>query len=292
MPGRTLATALAEEWQRAGGQKGGEMSFADAPLTRIAGTGQDRIAPDPEPTVDALARYGESDLLCYRATGPDALVRLQAEHWQPWLDWAALELDAPLRVGSGVVHLPQPAGSLHALRRAVAAQDPFVLAGLGVLVPALGSLVLALALIAGRLDAAAAHAASIVDELHQQELWGRGRRSLGAPAARRRGRCARRPVRRTGPRGMNAKRLVIHGRVQGVGYRAWLTAAANRLGVSGWVRNRQDGSVEALLAGETDAIEELARACRRGPRLAMVSEIHEHPAEAPAEPGFRERGDA
>jgi acylphosphatase len=86
---------------------------------------------------------------------------------------------------------------------------------------------------------------------------------------------------------MAAKRMVIAGRVQGVGYRDWLTARAEAAGLSGWVRNRSDGTVEALLAGETAAVEELVRQCRRGPRLAVVTTIEEEFAEAPAEPGFR-----
>jgi acylphosphatase len=86
---------------------------------------------------------------------------------------------------------------------------------------------------------------------------------------------------------MRAKRLVIHGRVQGVGYRAWLVAEAGRLGLAGYVRNRPDGSVETLLYGEVDAVEELQRACRRGPRLASVTGIEEELADPPPEPGFR-----
>ena len=96
-----LARAIAEEWQAAGGGKGGEMSFADTPLTCLAGTAQQRIAPDPVPTVDAIARYAESDLLCYRAETPEELVARQAREWQPWLDWVALTYDAPLRVARG-----------------------------------------------------------------------------------------------------------------------------------------------------------------------------------------------
>ena len=74
-----LACAIAEEWQLAGGAKGGEMSFADTPLTRLAGTAQQRIAPDPAPTIDAIARYAESDLLCYRAERPEELVTRQTK---------------------------------------------------------------------------------------------------------------------------------------------------------------------------------------------------------------------
>lgn len=85
---------------------------------------------------------------------------------------------------------------------------------------------------------------------------------------------------------MNAKRLVIAGRVQGVGYRAWMVEKARSLGISGWVRNRADGAVEALIAGDVAAVEELSRLCRRGPRLAEVSSITEDMSDPPDEPGF------
>ena len=88
---------------------------------------------------------------------------------------------------------------------------------------------------------------------------------------------------------MRAKRVVITGRVQGVGYRDWMVVQARTLGVAGWVRNRADGAVEALVYGEVDAVEELLRACRRGPRLASVSRIEEHWDEPPTEPGFIRR---
>jgi len=87
---------------------------------------------------------------------------------------------------------------------------------------------------------------------------------------------------------MNAKRLVISGRVQGVGYRDWMVAKARDLGVSGWVRNRLDGSVEALVAGDTAAVEELLRLCRRGPRMAAVYLIEEELADPPDHFGFRQ----
>jgi chaperone required for assembly of F1-ATPase len=178
-----LAAAIAAEWQQAGGAKGGEMSFADTPLTRIAGTAQERIAPDPTPTILALARYGETDLLCHRAEAPETLVRRQHEGWQPWLDWAARQLDAPLRVGVGIVALDQPPDSLAALRRAVAALDPLGLAALGVAVPARGSLVLGLALAAGALDAATAHRLGALDALYQAEIWGEDAEAVASRAA-------------------------------------------------------------------------------------------------------------
>ncbi len=167
-----LAAAIAEEWRLAGGAKGGDMSFADTPLTRIAGTARERIAPDPAPTEDAIARYGETDLLCYRAEFPRELADRQAQYWQPWLDWAARAFGAPLRVTTGVVPVRQHHDSINALRRAVAEYDPYVLAGLGIAVPALGSLVLGLALAEAHLDAAEAFVLGSLEELFQAEQWG------------------------------------------------------------------------------------------------------------------------
>jgi chaperone required for assembly of F1-ATPase len=167
-----LAQAIAWEWQTAGGAKGNDMSFADTPLTRLAGTAQERIAPNPDTTVDAIARYGESDLLCYRAETPAELVHRQHTLWQPWLDWAALTYDAPLRITTGVGYIRQHHDCIAALRRTVAAQDADILAALGIAVPALGSLVLGLAMAAGELDAETAFTLGALDELFQVELWG------------------------------------------------------------------------------------------------------------------------
>lgn len=85
---------------------------------------------------------------------------------------------------------------------------------------------------------------------------------------------------------MTARHVLISGRVQGVGYRDWMRREATRLGVSGWVRNRGDGSVEAMVDGAEDAVEELLRACRRGPRAAVVTEVVEELSEGVLEPGF------
>jgi chaperone required for assembly of F1-ATPase len=168
-----LASAIAAEWQMAGGARGGEMDWADVPLTRLAGTTQSRITPDPEPVILELARWAESDLLCYHAAHPAELAARQEAEWQPWLDWAASRFGARLAVTSGVMHIPQPAEALAALAAAVAAMPPAGLAALGVMVPALGSLVLALAITQGCLAPERAWALASLDEDYQAGLWGR-----------------------------------------------------------------------------------------------------------------------
>jgi acylphosphatase len=88
---------------------------------------------------------------------------------------------------------------------------------------------------------------------------------------------------------MPAKRLVIRGRVQGVGYRYAMVDAAMASGVTGWVRNRRDGSVEALVQGEPAAIESIIAWCRRGPSTARVGAIDEIEATDELVTGFELR---
>jgi chaperone required for assembly of F1-ATPase len=168
---RALAEAVAQEWHAAGGAKGTEMTMEEVPLTRLVGTAVDRIAPDPSPSTEAIAEYGKADLLCYRAEDR-RLAALQAENWQPLLDWAALHHDAPLRTTTGIQYVTQPPDSLRALHAAVAGHSPFGLSALGIAVPALGSLVLGLALSAGRIDAVEAHRLATLDETYQEAFWG------------------------------------------------------------------------------------------------------------------------
>lgn len=168
LPRRRVAEAVAAEWQAIGE----EFSPDDLPLTRLAGTARNRIAPDPAPTIAALARYGASDLLCYRAEAPATLARRQETLWQPWLDWAAGALDAPLAVTTGVMPVAQPPASLAALEATLAVQDAETLAALGVMVPALGSLVLGLAVALEALPAGAAHDLAELDSDFQAEIWG------------------------------------------------------------------------------------------------------------------------
>jgi len=83
-----------------------------------------------------------------------------------------------------------------------------------------------------------------------------------------------------------AVRVVIEGRVQGVWYRGWTVDEAQRRNLRGWVRNRRDGSVEALFAGDAAQVDDMVRACRQGPPAARVENVSAHPAEDPGG-GFR-----
>ena len=170
--GEALAHAIAAEWQAAGSAKGGAMTMDDVPLTRLAGTAQDRIAPDPGPVATELARYAETDLLCYRAAHPEPLVIRQARAWQPWLDWLAQRHGARLEPREGIVFLPQDGAALARVHQVMAAQTPAALAALGIAIPVLGSAVLGLGLADGALTADEAHALAHVDELFQVEAWG------------------------------------------------------------------------------------------------------------------------
>jgi len=177
VPGDALAAAIAAEWNA----QDPDILPATMPLTRLAATAIDRTALQRDRVVVETANYAGTDLVCYRADRPPALAARQATVWQPLMDWAAERYDAPLTVTSGIVPTRQPAASLNALAAAVAALDDFRLTALHELTAACGSLVIALAVLDDRIDAAAAFAAAQLDETFQIDAWGED-----AEAARRR----------------------------------------------------------------------------------------------------------
>jgi chaperone required for assembly of F1-ATPase len=168
MPSEKLAAAIAAEWDA----QQDEIRPATMPLTRLAATAIDRTAPLRNKVIDEIAGYAGTDLICYRADHPPALVARQQTAWQPLIDWATLRYDAALAVTSGVIPTRQPPAALKAFAAAVAAQDDFRLTALHALTAACGSLVIALAVLEGRLDAEEAFAASQLDETFQIEAWG------------------------------------------------------------------------------------------------------------------------
>jgi chaperone required for assembly of F1-ATPase len=170
VPVESLAAAIAGEW-RAVPDKA-EINVTHLPLTRLATTGLDRVPIQRDRVIADTAKYAGSDMLCYRATGPASLVKLQSESWQPLLDWAAERFDARLLVVNGTTFVTQPAAAVAALREAVAAHGDLALSGLYNLTHIAGSLVVALALSEGRISAAEGFAAAQLDELYQIERWG------------------------------------------------------------------------------------------------------------------------
>ena len=155
------------------------------PLTGLANAAIDRVAPDPEAFAEGLARYGENDLLCYRAEAPAALVERQAALWDPILAWARRRFDVNFELVAGIIHKPQPPNTIVQLAQAVAARDPFELAALSPLVTISGSLVIALALAEEAIDLETAWAAATLDEAWQAEQWGEDEEAAARLEARR-----------------------------------------------------------------------------------------------------------
>ncbi|MET3724227.1 ATP12 family chaperone protein [Sphingomonas trueperi] len=168
LPTPQLAEAVAEEWRSVGE----ELNPRAMPLTGLANAAIDQIAPNPAPFAADLARYGESDLLCYRAELPEPLVARQAAQWDPLLDWARTRYDIHFETTAGIMHHPQPAATIARLQEVVAALDPFRLAALSPLVTISGSLVAALALLEGAADRETVWRSAMLDEDWQVEQWG------------------------------------------------------------------------------------------------------------------------
>lgn len=168
LPTVALAEAVAEEWRGQGEQ----IRPLSMPLTQLANTALDRVPGRRTEIIDELAGYAETDLVCYRADGPANLKSQQDSHWQPLLDWAATDLDAPLVVTTSLMPVAQPEAALTAIRRTIETHDPFALAALHLATDVAGSVIIGLALTAGRLGAPQAFDAATVDERYQIEKWG------------------------------------------------------------------------------------------------------------------------
>jgi chaperone required for assembly of F1-ATPase len=168
VPTRALAEAIAEEWRA----QGETVDPKRLPLTRLGSIALDLVAPRREAVVAELVKYAGTDLVCYRAEQPPELAARQHAAWQPLIDWAALRFDAPLTVTASILPVSQAPATLTAFETAAAAYDSHRLAALHLATAACGSLVVALALVEGRLDAEAAFAAAELDESYEIERWG------------------------------------------------------------------------------------------------------------------------
>jgi chaperone required for assembly of F1-ATPase len=168
VPGERLAEAIAEEWRVVGET----IDPRAMPLTGLANAAIDHVQPDHGSFAERLARYSEADLACYRSDGPRELVAREEKEWDPLLGWARQRYDVDFVTTTGLMHVAQPPATVERLGHAVAALDPFRLAGLSPLVTIGGSLVAALALAEGALTPEAAWDLVSIDERWQLEQWG------------------------------------------------------------------------------------------------------------------------
>lgn len=168
MPTERMAQAVADEWQA----QVGLVRPDTMPVTRSANSAIDKVAPQRDEVTGLIAAYGGSDLLCYRAAFPPALIARQAEAWDPLLDWAAQSLGAKLVSTTGVMPVAQDEGSLAVLHARVAGMGDFQIAAFHDLVAISGSLIIALAVTEGRLTQDRAWDCSRIDETWQTEQWG------------------------------------------------------------------------------------------------------------------------
>lgn len=168
LPTGAAAQLVADEWAA----QGEYLHPATMPATRLASTAIDRVSQAREPVADEIAAYAGSDVVCYVAEHPTALIERQAREWGPWRDWAARELGVVLNPVQGIVHRPQPPESLTRVRELALALDDFALTGLASAVPLLGSAVLGLAMHRGALSGEAALTLSRLDEVFTEDQWG------------------------------------------------------------------------------------------------------------------------
>ena len=178
VPTRALAEAISAEWRA----QAETIEPDTMPLTRLVNTAIDGVAHHLEATIAEVAKFAETDLVCYRAGEPDALVAEQAAHWDPILAFAREDLGARFICSEGIVYVEQPATARAAARQAVTtiavttiADGPagsLRLAALSVMTSLTGSVLIALAVARGVMDEDTAWAAAHVDEDFQMRLWG------------------------------------------------------------------------------------------------------------------------
>ncbi|NVJ90230.1 MAG: ATPase [Methylocystaceae bacterium] len=168
LPTQSLAKALAEEWNA----QGEHIDPQTMPLMALASTAVDRIGQLRDGVVDQIAKYAETDLICYWTDDPQDLAIRQAEAWTPHLKWVKDHLGVELKTQTGVLHLQQPQETLDAFRKTVESFNDWELSGLSISTHCTGSLVLGLALIKGHIDHDRAFEDSQLDETYQIEKWG------------------------------------------------------------------------------------------------------------------------
>lgn len=168
LPTRALAEQVAEDWA----SQGEVIEMALMHATRLANTAIDAIPAARPETADAVASYAASDLLCYFAEEPQALVERQRAHWEPVLGRIEAEAKVSFVRAAGIVHQAQPEETLQEVRAIALALDDFGLAGLAFGAALFGSAILAIALHRDWVSGLQAFELSRLDETWQAEAWG------------------------------------------------------------------------------------------------------------------------
>ena len=181
LPTAALAEAVRAEWQA----QGEEVDPRSMRMTGLSNAAIDRVVPDPTAFALPLARYAETDLLCYRAESPAELIVEEAAAWDPLLAWARTRFDVRFEIVNGIVHRAQPEATAARLTEALVARDAFALAAMNPLVTIGGSLVTALALTEGAISAEDAFDTLHLDELWQARHWGEDALATQAREAKR-----------------------------------------------------------------------------------------------------------
>ncbi|MDX8440164.1 ATP12 family chaperone protein [Mesorhizobium australafricanum] len=157
------------------------------PVMRLVNTAIDGVASDPQAVLEDVLRFASSDLLCYRADGPQGLVDRQNKLWDPVLDWAHGHLGARFNLAEGIIHVEQPREAIAVLGAHLGQRsEPMRLAAIHVMTALTGSALLALAVDFGELDGEEAWAAGHVDEDWQIEHWGHDAEAVARRSARKR----------------------------------------------------------------------------------------------------------
>ncbi|QTD55375.1 ATP12 family chaperone protein [Parasphingorhabdus cellanae] len=170
LPTKQLGEAIASEWAA----QGDEIDPVTMPLTALAQGALDQVAHERERVVRRIAAFSDSDMLYYRGDdSQQALADHQAEKWDPLLNWARARYDVSFTLTRGIMHRPQSKHTIARLSEVVEAQDDFTLAAMLSLVGLAGSLIAVLALIEGEYDAETLWPLMNLEELWQEQQWGR-----------------------------------------------------------------------------------------------------------------------
>ncbi len=182
LPTQQAAALLAAEWEA----QVGEINPARMPATKLVNAALDHVSVQMAEVAADISKYVMSDLVCYRAVDPEGLVMMQAEAWNPVVEWAHQSLGVSLKLAEGILHQPQPPEAEIAMRHAVDRfADPIALAALHVMTTLSGSCLIALMAAKGVVSGAEAFSAASIDEQWSARVWGEDAEATQRMALRR-----------------------------------------------------------------------------------------------------------